>query len=80
MDDLNDMICGLPGMFDKHQNIEAADEAFFRRKFPEQGALMSYGPDLHDLFRRLPSRLIEFSKAVSQVRYESNSRPSSSLW
>src|SRR4029079_4110915 len=22
------------------------------RRFPEQGALMSYGPDLHDLFRR----------------------------
>ena len=47
------------------------------RRFPEQGALMSYGPDSMTSFVALLCMLTEFSRAVSQLSYLSSNQPSS---
>jgi putative tryptophan/tyrosine transport system substrate-binding protein len=47
------------------------------REFARAGALMSFGPNVPDLFRRaLLSLPIEFCAAPSQLTFRSNSRPS----
>ena len=39
------------------------------RRWPEQGALVSYGPDLHICFIVLRAMLIEYSMALSRLIY-----------
>jgi ABC-type uncharacterized transport system substrate-binding protein len=48
------------------------------RRWPEHGALISYGPDLHDLFYRSASYVDRIPKVPSRQIYPSSSQPSSS--